>query len=150
MRKQNRGRRRVEEKRNQNNEVTQELQTLPHRIEEIRKKRREAEKSLEKLLLEMEILHKKRDMLMSLLQILGSEAMSTADRITKKMWLLVQLRSAVKDDIQVSTLVEIHRKALITNAEKYVREIGKAFDEAEIEKAISSMKELITLLKTIP
>lgn len=139
----------MEEKR-QSEELTKEIQNLPQRIEEVRRKRREAEKSLEKLVLEMELLHKKRDMLMSLLQILGSEAMNTADRITKKMWLLVQLRSAVKDDIQVSTLVGIHRKALIANAEKYVREIGKAFDEAEIEKAISSMKELITLLKTIP
>jgi len=124
------------------------LADIERRFKEAVARRRSAEKALEQLILQRENLKIQRDMLYNSLMLLGADMDRQAQRIVNKFAKLLEMRNDLKADITTTTLTEVHKNTLLTQIDDYVREISKAFDENEIDKAISHMKGMVALIKT--
>ena len=127
----------------------EELEEITKRFEEAVKRRREAEKILEKLALEHEKLRVQRDMLYQILLIVGGDIDRISKRIVNKFAKLITLRSDLRTDLTTSTLVQVHKQTLLQHIEEHMREVERAFDEHEIEKAVSHLRNMLSLVKTL-
>ena len=125
------------------------IEDIERRFKTAVEKRREAEKILDKLLLEREKLIVQRDMLYKTLLIVGADVKRTAERIVNKYAKLVEMKSDLRSDITTSALAQIHKNVLLEQIDKHLKDIEKAYDEQEIEKAISHLKSIMSLVKTM-
>jgi len=124
------------------------LADIEKRFKSAVESRRKAEKALEQLILQRENLRIQRDMLYNTVMLLGADMDRQSQRIMNKFAKLLELRNDLKADITTTTLTEVHKNTILTQIDDYVREISKAFDENEIDKAISHMKSMVALIKT--
>lgn len=124
------------------------LEEIERRFKEILERRRKAEKTLEQLVLEREKLRIQRDMLYDIVNLLGADMQRQAERIVHKFAKLLEMRNDLKADITTTTLTEVHKNTLMLQIDDYVRGISKAFDENELDKAISHLKSMVALIKT--
>lgn len=128
--------------------VDEELAEIERRFKEILQRRREAEKTLEQLAIQRENLKIQRDMLYDIVNLLGADLQRQAERIVNKFAKLLEMRNDLKSDISTSTLTEVHKNTLMLQIDDYIRGISKAFDENELDKAISHLKSMVSMIKT--
>lgn len=121
---------------------------IEKRFKEAVVRRREAEKLLDKLVLQKSKLEIQRDMLHDIMMLLGADLDRRAKRIVNKFSKLLDLRNDLYSDITTATLTEVHKNTLLMQIEDYMHEISKAFDEQELDKAISHLKNMVSLIKT--
>ena len=121
---------------------------IERRFKEAVARRREAEKLLDKLVLQRSKLEIQRDMLHNIMMLLGADLDRRAKRIVNKFSKLLDLRNDLYSDITTATLTEVHKNTLLMQLEDYMHEISKAFDEQELDKAISHLKNMVSLIKT--
>ena len=121
---------------------------IEKRFKEAVARRREAEKLLDKLVLQKSKLEIQRDMLHDIMMLLGADLDRRAKRIVNKFSKLLDLRNDLYSDITTATLTEVHKNTLLMQIEDYMHEISKAFDEQELDKAISHLKNMVSLIKT--
>ena len=126
-----------------------DIEEITKRFQDAVKRRREAEKILDRLLLEREKLVVQRDMLYRTLLIVGADVKRTAERIVNKYAKLIEMKSDLRSDITTSVLAQVHKNVLLEQIDKHLKEIEKAYDEQEVEKAISHMKSIMSLVKTL-
>ena len=124
------------------------LEEIEKRFKEVLERRRNAEMLLEQLVLEREKLKIQRDMLYDIVNLLGADLHRQAERIVNKFAKLLEIRNDIKADITTATLTEVHKNTLMLQIDDYVRGISKAFDENELDKAISHLKSMVALIKT--
>ena len=127
----------------------EELESISQRFAQAVENRRKAEKILDKLILEREKLITTRDMLYNVLIITGADIKRMSRRIVNKFAKLVEMKSDLRSDITTSTLTELHKDILLEQIDKYMRDIEKAFDEEEMEKAVSHLKNMLSMVKTM-
>lgn len=126
-----------------------DIEEISRRFKEAVRKRREAEKILDKLVLEREKLIVQRDILYNTLLIVGADIKRTAERIINKYAKLVELKSDLRSDITTSHLTQVHKNILLEQIDRHMKEIEKAFDEQEIDKAMSHLKGVLSMIKTM-
>ena len=131
------------------NITREELENISRRFVQAVENRRKAEKILDKLILEREKLITTRDMLYNVLIITGADIKRMSRRIVNKFAKLVEMKSDLRSDITTSTLTELHKDMLLEQIDKYMRDIEKAFDEEEMEKAVSHLKNMLSMVKTM-
>ena len=124
------------------------IEDISQRLQQAIKARREAEKALEQIVLEREKLLVQRDMLYDIVNLLGADMSRQAERIVKKFAKLLEMRNDLKSDLTTTTLTDIHKNTMLLQIDEYVKDISKAFDENELDKAISHLKNMVSVIKT--
>jgi len=124
------------------------IEDISQRLQQAIKARREAEKALEQIVLEREKLLVQRDMLYDIVNLLGADMSRQAERIVKKFAKLLEMRNDLKSDLATTTLTDIHKNTILLQIDEYVKDISKAFDENELDKAISHLKNMVSVIKT--